>query len=246
VDAPLYRLEDLAFSYPGSAFTLEIDALEVRAGEVLALVGPNGAGKTTLLGLLSFLLQPGRGRLEFLGRDPWAGGDGALAARRDTVLVSHHPFLFKGTVAGNVGFGLRIRRIPDAERASRVREALALVDLDGWGGRSVAGLSAGQAQRVALARALVLRPRVLLLDEPTANLDAGLIARTEAFLREAGQAWGATVVLSTHNFSQASRLAGHILYLSEGRPAEPPPWDRPEFPSAGASAKMRTVPRELP
>ncbi len=99
---------------------------------------------------------------------------------------------------------------------------------------------------MALARALVLRPRVLLLDEPTANLDAGLALRTEALLREAGHAWGATVVFSTHNFPQAARLAGTILYLSEGRRSEPPPWDRPEFPSAGASAKMPTDPRNLP
>lgn len=220
MDAPLYRLEDLAFSYPGSAFTLTVEALEVRPGEVLALVGPNGAGKSTLLGLLAFLLKPGAGRLEFRGRDPWADGHGALAARRDAVLVSHHPYLFKGTVADNVGFGLRLRKVPEPERSARVEAALALVELDGGGGRSVAGLSAGQAQRVALARALALRPRVLLFDEPTANLDAGLSLRTEALLREAGHSWGATVVFSTHNFSQASRLAGTVLYLSEGRRVE--------------------------
>lgn len=217
MDAPLYRLEDLAFSYPTSPFTLAIEALDIRSGEVLALVGPNGAGKSTLLGLLAFLLKPGRGRLEFRGRDPWADKGGAHAARRDAVLVSHHPYLFKGSVADNVGFGLRLRKVPEPERSARVKEALALVGLDGWGRRSVAGLSAGQTQRIALARALVLRPRALLLDEPTANLDAGLSPRTEALLREAGQAWGTTVVFSTHNFSQASRLADTVLYLSEGR-----------------------------
>ncbi len=217
MDDRLYRLEALGFSHPGSTFRLAIDALDVRAGEVLALVGPNGAGKTTLLAILAFLLRPDRGRLEFRGRDPWADGDGAVGARRDTVLLTHHPYLFKGTVADNVGFGLKLRKVAEAERAGRVRDALALVELEGWGGRSTAGLSAGQAQRVALARALALRPKVLLLDEPTANIDAGLALRTEALLREAGQAWGTTVVFSTHNFSQASRLADGILYLSEGR-----------------------------
>jgi len=246
VDAPLYRLEDLVFSYPGSAFTLAIASLEGRPGEVLALVGPNGAGKSTLLGLLAFLLRPVGGRLEFRGGEPWADANGAFAARRDAVLVSHHPYLFTGTIADNVGFGLRLRKVPEPERSARVKEALALVDLDGWGGRPVAGLSAGQAQRVAMARALILRPRVLLLDEPTANLDAGLALRTAALLREAGHAWGATVVFSTHNFPHASRLAGTVLYLSEGRRSEPPPWDRPEFPSAGASAKMPTDSRNLP
>jgi tungstate transport system ATP-binding protein len=219
---PVYRLESLGFAYGlgPRPFSLELDALRVGEGEVLALVGPNGAGKTTLLMLLAFLLRPARGRLEFLGRDPWTAGDGASGARRDAVLLAHHPYLFKGTIAGNVGFGLKLRGLPEAERRARAEAALALVELDGWGSRSVSGLSAGQAQRVAIARALALRPRVLVLDEPTANLDAALGLRMEAVLREAGREWGTTVVFSTHNFSQASRLADAILYLSEGRRVE--------------------------
>jgi len=219
----VYRLEDVGYAYPGAAassFRLAIESLSVRAGEVLALVGPNGAGKTTLLVLLAFLARPSRGRLEFLSGDPWAGGDGAVPARRDAVLLTHHPYLFKGTVADNVLFGLKLRKIAEAERAARLRDALALVELDGWEKRSVSGLSAGQAQRVAIARALALQPRVLLLDEPTANIDAGLGLRLEAVLREVGREWGTTVVFSTHNFSQASRLADSILYLSEGRRVE--------------------------
>jgi len=216
----VYRLESVSFGYPGapaSPFRLEIDALAVRAGEVLALVGPNGAGKTTLLSLLAFLARPDAGRLEFCGADPWANGDRDIPARREAVLVSHHPYLFRGTVGDNVAFGLKLRRVPEAERRARLREALSLVELEGWEKQSVSALSAGQAQRVALARALALRPQVLLLDEPTANLDAALGMRLEALLRELGTARGTTVVFSTHNFSQASRLADKILYLSEGR-----------------------------
>ena len=222
MSALVYRLERLGLSYPVSPvrFSLDIDALDVSAGEILALVGPNGAGKTTLLMLLAFLLRPGRGRLEFLGRDPWASDDGPMLARRDAVLLTHHPYLFKGTIADNVAFGLRLRKLPAAETAGRLGSALSLVELDGWGDRSVSGLSAGQAQRVAIARALALRPRVLLADEPTANLDAALGLRMEAVLREAGKAWGTTVVFSTHDFSQASRLADSILYLSDGRRVE--------------------------
>jgi len=218
----VYRLQKIGYAYPAAPapFSLELDALDVRSGDVLALVGPNGAGKTTLLMLLAFLLRPGRGRLEFLGRDPWATDAEAAEARRDAVLLTHHPYLFKGSIADNVTFGLRLRKLPDAEIEALRDTALALVELDGWGRRSVAGLSAGQAQRVAIARALALRPRVLLLDEPTANLDAALGLRMEAVLREAGREWGTTVVFSTHNFSQASRLADAILYLSEGRRVE--------------------------
>jgi tungstate transport system ATP-binding protein len=218
-----YRLESVVYRYPGpsgAAFGLEIDALAVRAGEVLALVGPNGAGKTTLLSLLAFLARPAAGRLEFLGADPWADGDRVVAARREAVLVTHHPYLFKGSIGDNIAFGLKLRKVPEGERRARVRGALALVELDGWEKRSAHRLSAGQAQRVALARALALRPRVLLLDEPTANLDAALGMRMEALLREIGPERGTTVVFSTHNFSQASRLADDILYLSEGRRVE--------------------------
>jgi len=216
----VYRLENVSFGYPGaraSPFRIEIDALAVRAGEVLALVGPNGAGKTTLLSLLAFLARPAAGRLEFFGADPWKDGDRDVPARRDAVLVAHHPYLFKGTVGDNVAVGLKLRGVPEAERRARLRAALSLVELDGWEKRSASALSAGQAQRVALARALTLRPRVLLLDEPTANLDTALGMRMEALLKEIGPGRGTTVVFSTHNFSQASRLADRILYLSEGR-----------------------------
>jgi len=222
MSAPVYRLDDVAFAYPGASpsFRLELDSLHVGPGEILALVGPNGAGKTTLLGLLAFLLRPGRGRLEFLGAEPWASEASAVDARRDAVLVTHHPYLFKGTVGDNVAFGLKLRKVPEADRPARVRSALDLVELDGFEKRPVAGLSAGQAQRVALARALVLRPKALLLDEPTAAIDAGLGLRTEAVLREVSRESGTSVVFSTHNFSQAFRLADEILYLSGGRRVE--------------------------
>ncbi|MBE3108938.1 MAG: ATP-binding cassette domain-containing protein [Acidobacteria bacterium] len=218
----VYKLDDMGYAYPGpvSSFSLELESLRVGPGEILALVGPNGAGKTTLLMLLAFLARPGRGRLEFLGGDPWANEASVVRARRDAVLVTHHPYLFKGTVADNLSFGLRLRNIPEAKWPARLRSALALVELEGWEKKSVLGLSAGQAQRVALARALALRPRVLLLDEPTANIDAGLGLRMEAVLREVSRESGTTVVFSTHNFSQASRLADDILYLSDGRRVE--------------------------
>ncbi|MCX6569602.1 MAG: ATP-binding cassette domain-containing protein [Candidatus Aminicenantes bacterium] len=219
---PLFRLENIRYAYPGPdpSFALELDSLRVGRGDILALVGPNGAGKTTLLMLLAILARAGRGRLEFLGGDPWANEDSVVRARRDAVLVTHHPYLFKGTVADNVSFGLKMRTVPKTDWTERIRSALALVELEGWERRPVSGLSAGQAQRIALARALALKPRVLLLDEPTANIDAGLGLRLEAVLREVSRESGTTVVFSTHNFSQASRLADAILYLSDGRRVE--------------------------
>ena len=219
MDDAIYRLEGIGYDYPGTArsFALEIDSLSISPGEILAVVGPNGAGKTTLLMLLAFLCRPRRGRLEFLGGDPWTSNDSILAARRCAVLVTHHPYLFKGTVADNVSFGLRLRQIPQAERPARLRSALALVELEDCENESVARLSAGQIQRTAVARALALRPRVLLLDEPTANIEAGLGLRMEAVFHEASRRSGVTVIFSTHDLSQASRLADRIICLSEGR-----------------------------
>jgi tungstate transport system ATP-binding protein len=220
-----YVLDGLRFSYPvrRDGFLLATDALRVEPGEVRALVGPNGAGKTTLLMLLALLVRPTAGRILFFGRDAW--GPGAAehpVLRREAVLVTHHPYLFKGTVGDNLVYGLKIRGIPEAEWPARSRDALARVELPGWERRSAAGLSAGQVQRIALARALALRPKVLLLDEPTANIEAGLGLRIEAALSEAVRERGMTVVLSTHNLAQASRLAGSILYLEDGRIAVPP------------------------
>jgi len=214
-----YALDGLRYTYPGSAgsFRLELDTLTINPGNMLALVGPNGAGKTTLLLILALLVRPSHGSLTFFGEDPWSGDDSILRARREAVLLTHHPYLFKGTVRENVAFGLKVRAIPEAEWSSRIRPALSLVELSGLEKKPAAGLSAGQTQRLALARALALQPRVLLLDEPTANIEAGLAIRIEAVIREICREFGTTVVFSTHNFSQASRMGDEILYLSEGR-----------------------------
>jgi tungstate transport system ATP-binding protein len=214
-----YVLDGIRYAYPGSAspFCLELDSLRIGAGDMLALVGPNGAGKTTLLLVLALLVRPTRGGLSFFGENPWSGDDRVLRARRSTVLLTHHPYLFKGTVYDNVAFGLKVRGIPEKEWRARIGQALSLVELSGLEKKSAGGLSAGQAQRVALARALALKPRVLLLDEPTANIEAGLAIRVEAIVREIGHESGATVVFSTHNFSQASRLGDEVLYLSDGK-----------------------------
>ncbi len=214
-----YSFKDVRFSYPGrdSSFAIEIDDLDIRTGDIAALVGPNGAGKTTLLMILAFLLRPDRGKIEFEGADPWLDAEAIIQARRRAVLVTHHPFLFKGTVGDNLVFGLKIRGEPEPGWTSLVAEALSFVELEGLESTGISTLSAGQAQRVALARAMVLRPRVLLLDEPTANIESGLSSRIEAVIREFSRVKGTTVVLSTHNYSQASRLADKVIFLSSGR-----------------------------
>jgi tungstate transport system ATP-binding protein len=138
--------------------TLRAERLAFEAGRLYVLHGPNGAGKSTLLKIMAGLIVPARGRVDRSGVP--------------VTLVHQQPYLFRGSVRRNVAFGLHARRIPRAERARLVDSALSSVGLDALAERSARTLSGGEQQRAALARALVIRPRVLLLDEPTANLDA--------------------------------------------------------------------------
>ncbi len=214
---PAYLLHQIGYRYPANKFVLDLERLEVPAGKIIALVGPNGAGKTTLLLLLGLLKKPTRGDLKFFHSDPWQSRELLYEKRKEVVLVTHHPYLFQGTVFENLVFGLRVRGIPEPEWKGRAEEALAMVELDGFEDQPVKGLSAGQSQRVALARAIIIRPRVLLLDEPTANIDASMVSRVESVISEVNAQLSTTVIFSTHNFSQAFRLADQVLYFLDGK-----------------------------
>ena len=207
-----YALRDVRVVLGGRP-VLAVPALQLAAGAMTALVGANGAGKSTLLRLLAFLLPPAAGAVEFAGT-PVAWSARPLAAlRRRVTYVASAPYLFRGTVPDNVGYGLRVRRRHDA---AAVDAALAAVGLTALAGRPARTLSSGEAQRVALARALVIRPEVLLFDEPTANLDRDSVPRIEAVLAALPER-GCTVVLATHDRAQAERLAGRVVRLEDGQ-----------------------------
>ena len=225
---PLFRVEGLRFAYegPGSQGppVLDLPALELAAAGVTVLVGANGSGKTTLLKLLNALLVPREGRILYRGRalGPQALGPRPAdpqtlsALRRETVLVHQDPYLFDGSVYANVSYGLRLRRTPAAAARRGVAGALAAVGLSGFEHRRARALSGGERQRVAMARALALEPEVLLLDEPTANVDAASTLLIEALIRRQAAA-GRSVVLSSHHQGLAYRLADRLVYLEEGR-----------------------------
>jgi putative spermidine/putrescine transport system ATP-binding protein len=196
--------------YAGRA-VVDVAALEVRRGEVLSIVGPNGAGKSTLFRLLLLLEQPDAGVIRMNGAPADA------ASRRRLAGVFQRPILFTGTVADNVGYGLRARRVPRQERRQRVHDALAALDMTEYAGSPVQLLSGGEAQRVALARALVLRPDVLLLDEPTASLDVGIRRRFRQDLDRAGRELAGAVVLVTHDGAEAFGLADRVAVMHHGR-----------------------------
>jgi iron(III) transport system ATP-binding protein len=167
-------IADLGFT-AGGAQILDGVGLEMAEGEFLALLGPSGCGKSTLLRLIAGFERASTGEIRLDGRPVSAPGLHVAPEDRQIGMVFQSYALWPHMdVAGNVGYGLRVRRLPASERIARVAEALETVGLGGFQNRRVQSLSGGQRQRVALARCLAMRPRLLLLDEPLANLDAHL------------------------------------------------------------------------
>lgn len=208
----LFRLRGLVKSYSGRS-VLEIDNLDILRGEVLALVGPSGAGKSTLLRLLNFLEYTEKGELTYKGQP--VAEKFPLALRRQVTTVFQRPALLHDSVENNVAYGLQLRGLRDSR--SQILAALERMGLQHLRHAQARTLSGGEAQRVALARALVIQPEVLLLDEPTANLDPYNIGLIEEVVREANRSSGTTVILVTHNIFQAKRLASRVGLLLSGR-----------------------------
>jgi tungstate transport system ATP-binding protein len=210
-----FRLASVRQAYAGRT-VLDLESLEVRRGEILALVGPSGSGKSTLLRLLNFLEKPAEGRIWYEGQAT-DGERTPLPLRRQVTTVFQQTILQKASVRANVAYGLRLRGMkPDGQ----VRTLLQSVGLGELAGTPARLLSGGEKQRVALARALIFRPRVLLLDEPTANLDPYNVGLIERIVRTENQEHGTTVVLVTHNVFQAHRLAHRTGLLLNGRLVE--------------------------
>lgn len=213
---PLYRLEGAMKAYGGRE-VCRVRHLEIHSGEVLTILGPNGAGKSTLLRLLAFVESPDAGAIYFRGR-PADEGYPSLEDRRLVTMVFQEPVLLRDTVYANVAYSLKLRGLP--ARDGRVQAALDRLDLLPLAKAQAATLSGGEAQRVALARALVLEPQVLLVDEPTANLDPYYVAQVEAMLSAVNRELGTTVVLVTHNVFQARRLAQRAALMLDGEVVE--------------------------
>ncbi len=188
--------------------------LDVSVGETVVVLGPNGAGKSTLFRMLLLLERPDSGHVEIDGR-PARPGD--TAAARSLAAVFQRPILFSGSVRANVEYGLRARGVPADERLRRAHAALEEVGLADRADGDAAALSGGEAQRVALARALVVEPKVLLLDEPTSNLDIAVRRRFRADLERLSRRHAHSVLLITHDPAEAFGLADRVAVMEGGR-----------------------------
>jgi spermidine/putrescine ABC transporter ATP-binding subunit len=198
----------------GSLTAIDRIDLVVQPGELVALLGPSGCGKTTTLRVVAGFERPDSGRVRIQGADVTA----MPPYRRDTGMVFQHYALFPHmTVRENVAFGLRMRGLERSQTGTRVHEALALVSLGGLESRYPRQLSGGQQQRVALARALVIRPRLLLLDEPLSSLDAKLRQEMRLEVRAIQRRVGITALFVTHDQEEALSLADRVAVINHGR-----------------------------
>ena len=209
----LVKVSDLTKSFGPVVAVHPLD-LEIRAGDFIAILGPSGCGKTTLLRMLGGFEMPTAGRIEIAGKDVTRIGP----EKRPTNMVFQGYGLFPHmTVRQNVAYGLKLQGVATSEMKQRVDEMLQLVHLDQMADRPVQKLSGGQQQRVALARALVMRPAVLLLDEPLGALDLKLRKEMQAELRRIHRSLGGTFVFVTHDQEEALGLANRIAVMEGGR-----------------------------
>jgi tungstate transport system ATP-binding protein len=214
LDTPIYEIRSLKHSYAGET-VLEIEHLTVRPTSIVGLIGPNGSGKSTLLKALGLIEKPTQGEIYFNGRRVEPFSD---EARFLITLLPQEPFLMKRSIFKNVSYGLRLRG-NNKDIDAQVHEALALVGLSSkvFARRPWYALSGGEAQRVALAARLALKPQILLLDEPTASVDAASAQLIKEASLRSRQELGTTLIIASHDWQWLYEICDEILHLFQGR-----------------------------
>jgi putative spermidine/putrescine transport system ATP-binding protein len=212
------RIDNCGKTFADGTRALDPASLDIARGETMVLLGPSGCGKTTMLRIIAGLEVPDPGgHVLFDDKDVTA----VPIERRNVGMVFQSYALFPNmSVADNIGYGLKIRGVPTAERTKRIAELVALTNISGLENRRIDQLSGGQRQRVALARAVAIRPKILLLDEPLTALDAALRERLRGELNRLLRALGITTIYVTHDQAEAMELGDRIVVMSKGRIAQ--------------------------
>ena len=229
MNRPIVSIQNVSKLF-GSITAVDDVSLDIGEGEFFALLGPSGCGKTTLLRILAGFEIPSTGSILIDGKEM----EGIDPNRRPVNMVFQSYAVFPHmSVADNVGYGLKVTGVPRADIDKRVKEALALVKLEGYERRMPAQLSGGQRQRVALARALIKRPKVLLLDEPLSALDAKLREAMQLELVRLRNVVGITFIIVTHDQDEALSMANRIAVMDRGRVVQvASPAELYEFPNS--------------
>ena len=211
------ELTDVTKAY-GDKVVVDSVNLQIREGEILALLGPNGSGKSTILKMLAFIENPTSGEVIF--QNEKVNFKNTEKERLQSTLVFQKTTVFGTSVYNNIAYGLKLRKVPKETRDIEVKKALELVKLEGFEKRNARKLSGGEQQRVAIARALVLNTKLLLLDEPTANLDPKNAGILEEVIDTVNRENKTTIVMATHNMFQARKLPHRIALMDEGKITE--------------------------
>jgi len=215
MNTPAYHLTGVKKFY-NSRQAVYIENLSIPQSSITGLVGPNGSGKSTLLNMLAFIDRPSEGTILFKGQKAEPFSD---AVRFRVCLLAQEPYLLKRSVYENIAYGLKLRGGDSSQYPKQANEALALVGLSpgDFSNRPWYGLSGGEAQRVALAARLVLKPEVLILDEPTASVDADSAGQIMACALTASREWGTTLVIASHDWKWLHEICGNVLQMFKGK-----------------------------
>ncbi|EKQ51218.1 MAG: ABC-type spermidine/putrescine transport system, ATPase component [Methanobacterium sp. Maddingley MBC34] len=220
----LLEIQNLSKKYDGKKVLEDIN-LYLKKGTTLGLIGPTGCGKTTLIRIIDLIEKPSSGKIIFNGLEIPKNKTDQLNIRRKMGMVYQKPIVFKGTVYDNICYGLKIRGEKKEEYQDKIKDLLESLGLGGYEKRDASTLSGGETQRMALARALISDPELLLLDEPTANLDPQSTEKIENFLEKLRDEGETTVIIATHNLIQGQHLSDEIAILNKkifqiGKPEE--------------------------
>ncbi|MGB9936116.1 MAG: ABC transporter ATP-binding protein [Methanobacterium sp.] len=210
----IVELENIYKSYEDLQILNDIN-LKIRKGTSTALVGPTGSGKTVLLRLIDLLEKPSSGKVYFEGIDANESNNSRLDIRRQMGMVFQKPLAFKASVYDNIAYGLKVRG-KTKNMDEKIKDILKVIGLEGYDNRNALKLSGGETQRLALARAMITDPKLLLLDEPTANLDPISTAKMEELIAKINREFETTVIMTTHDLSQGQKLADEMVILNNG------------------------------
>lgn len=216
---PVFRLHNIVKRY-GPREVLNINDLNVPGQKIYAILGPNGSGKTTLMRIMALLTKNDAGTVKIFNEDIHWGKEQVLKLRRQMTMVTQTSFMFEGSVYNNIAYGLKVRGITDKSIRPVVEKSLKLVGMSAFSSADSRNLSGGERQKAAIARALALEPKVLFLDEPTANIDPQSAVEIERYIQFINRELGTTIILVTHNLFQARRLADEVLFLWDGKMVE--------------------------
>ncbi|MEI8216740.1 MAG: phosphate ABC transporter ATP-binding protein [Eubacteriales bacterium] len=215
----ILKAVDLKKSYNGKC-VLDINNLEIEMGKITAIIGPSGVGKTTLLSLINGIEKPDGGKIIFEGEEFSFANSYSKDTIKKMAMVFQKPVMFNTSVYKNIAYGLKIRGIEKEKIHARISEAASWIGISDILKQKAMTLSGGEAGRVSVARAMIIKPDLLLMDEPTANLDPANVSIIEGMVLKACKEYGATVIIVTHNMFQARRIADNIVFMLGGQVIE--------------------------